>query len=152
MANKSWIQRLLDSIAGVATEADPKVMGRVQIKATTEDLQQATGDYDLVVGTIQDVIVESLALRCPVDCSDDVGDFTGISIQTDDTTPQEIISIANGGKAKLTEQSQIAWTGAILLKATKKIQLTILGGPADVSTVCDIVVKCRAVVSGGYLA
>ncbi|MBA7679754.1 hypothetical protein ES703_88057 [subsurface metagenome] len=165
MANKSWIQKLKDNIAALKaildttgvvllsrTAAFEKLVGIAQIKATTEDLQQAAGDYDLVVGTDQDVIIESLVLRCPVDCSDDAGAFTGISIQTDDVTPQEIITAANGGKANLTEQSQIAWTGAILLKATKKIQLTILGGPADASTVCDIVVKCRAVVSGGYLA
>ncbi|MBA7699631.1 hypothetical protein ES703_108330 [subsurface metagenome] len=123
-----------------------------QIKATTEDLEQAAGSYDLVTGTAQDVIIESLVLRCPVDCSDDVGAFTGISIQTDDTTPQVFISQGNGVKANLTAQSQIAWIGAILLKATKKIQLTIYGDPADDPTVCDIVVKCRAVVSGGYLA
>ncbi|MBA7593731.1 hypothetical protein ES703_00662 [subsurface metagenome] len=123
-----------------------------QIKATTEDLNQAAAAYDLVTGASQDVLIESLVLRCPVDCSDDVGAFSGISIQTDDTTPQVFISVADGVKANLTAQSQLAWTGAILLKATKKIQLTILGDPADDPTVCDIVIKYRAVASGGYLA
>ena len=122
-----------------------------QIKATTIDLQQAAATYDLVTGTSQDVLIESLVLRCPVDCSDDAT-FTGISIQTDDTTAQEFISQANGGKAVLTAQSQLAWTGAILLKVGKKIQLTIYGNPADEATVCDIVIKYRAVASGGYLA
>jgi len=136
----------------IETDTDPKVMGRSQIKATTEDLQQAAGAKDLVTGTDQDVIIESLTLRCPVDCSDDAGAFTGISIQTDDATPQVIISQADGVKANLTEDAQLAWTGAILLKATQKIQLTIYGDPADAATVCDIVIKCRAVVSGGYLA
>jgi len=133
------------------TAAFEKLVGVAQIKATTEDLQQAAASYDLVTGTTQDVIIESLVLRCPVNCSDDVGAFTGISIQTDDTTAQEFISQANGVKANLTQDAQLAWTGAILLKATKKIQLTIYGGAADDPTVCDIVVKCRAVVSGGYL-
>ena len=123
-----------------------------QIKPTTIDLNQAAATYDLVTATSGDVLVESLVLRCPVDCSDDAGAFTGISIQTDDTTAQVFISQANGVKANLTDQSQIAWTGAILLKATKKIQLTIYGGAADEATVCDIVAKYRAVVSGGYLA
>ncbi len=124
-----------------------------QIKATTEDLNQAPGTYDLVTGMSQDVVIESLALRCPVDCSDDVGTFSGISIQTDDTTAQEFVSQANGVKANLTAQSQIASTGAIiLLKAGKKIQLTIYDGAADDPTVCDIVIKYRAVASGGYLA
>ena len=143
---------LSSKIDVIDADVDPRVMGRAQIKATTEDLQQAAASYDLVTGTTQDVIIESLTLRCPVDCSDDVGAFTGISIQTDDTTPQELISVANGAMANLTAQAQLSWTGAILLKATKKIQLTIIGGPADDPTVCDIVVKCRAVVSGGYLA
>ena len=101
MANKSWIQKLKDNIAALKaildttgvvllsrTAAFEKLVGIAQIKATTEDLQQAAGDYDLVVGTDQDVIIESLVLRCPVDCSDDAGAFTGISIQTDDTTAQ----------------------------------------------------------------
>lgn len=123
-----------------------------QIKATTIDLQQAAGDKDLVTGVAQDVIVESLVLRCPIDCSDDLGAFTGISIQTDDTTAQEFITQANGGKAVLTAQSQLAWTGAILLKVGKKIQLTIYGDPADEATDCDIVIKYRAVAGGGYLA
>lgn len=121
-----------------------------QIKATTEDLNQAPAAYDLVTGASQDVLIESLVLRCPVDCSDDAP-FSGISIQTDDTTPQVFISQANGGNANLTAQSQLAWTGAILLKAGKKIQLTIFDGAADDPTVCDIVIKYRAVASGGYL-
>ena len=129
-----------------------RLAGVAQIKATTEDLNQVAASYDLVTGTTQDVIVESLTIRIPVDCSDDVGAFTGISIQTDDTTPQELVSVANGAKANLTAQSQLAWTGALRLEAGKKIQLTILGGASDDPTVCDIVVKCRAVVSGGYLA
>ncbi len=137
------------------TAAFEKLVGVVQIKAVTEDLEQAAASYDLVTGTDQDVIVESLTLRCPVDCSDDAGAFTGISIQTDDTTPQVFVSQEDGVKANLTEQAQLSWASygaAILLKATKKIQLTIYGDPADAPTVCDIVIKCRAVVSGGYLA
>ncbi|MBA7654304.1 hypothetical protein ES703_62181 [subsurface metagenome] len=165
----NWIQQILSAIAdlitrtkglddihddlvGVVADADPLVMGRAQIKATTEDLEQAAGAKDLVTGTDQDVIIESLTLRCPVDCSDDAGAFSGISIQTDDTTAQVFISQANGVKANLTQDAQLAWTGAILLKATKKIQLTIYGDPADEATVCDIVIKYRAVATGGYLA
>jgi len=137
--------------ANIPADTDPKVMGRLQIAATTIDLQQAAATRDLVTGTTQDVVIESLVLRCPVDCSDDVGDFTGISIQTDDTTPQVFIAQADGVKANLKQDAQLAWTGAVLLKATKKIQLTIYGGAADDPTVCDIVIKCRAVASGGYL-
>jgi len=144
------VARIEAKLDTVVTDADPKVMGRAQIKATTHDLQQAAGTRDLVTGTTQDVVIESLVLRCPVDCSDDAP-FTGISIQTDDTTMQVFIAQGDGVIANLTAQSQLAWTGAILLKAGKKIQLTIYDGAADDPTVCDIVIKYRAVASGGYL-
>jgi len=133
------------------TAAFEKLVGVAQIAVEVIDIQLAAATHILFTGTTQDVIIESLILRCPVDCSDDVGAFTGISIQTDDTTPQVIIAQADGVKANLTAQSQLAWTGAILLKATKTIGLTIYGGPTDDPTACDVVVKYRAVVSGGYL-
>ena len=142
---------LTDLLALIVAAADSKVVGRAQIKTTTEDLAQAAGAYDLVTGTDQDVIVESLTLLCPVNCADDAGDFTGISIQTDDTTPQVLVAEAAGVKANLTEQSQLSWEGSLLLKALSKIKLTIYGGASDAATVCDVVITCRAVVSGGYL-
>ena len=127
-------------------------MGKLQIAATTIDLQQGADSYDLFTGTTQDVMLEKLAIRLPdVDVSDDAA-LTSISIQTDDTTPQVIISAADGAVGNLTAEAQLAWTGAILIKAGSKIQLTIGGGAADEATVCDVVAECRAVVAGGYLA
>jgi hypothetical protein len=126
--------------------------GVVQIAATTEDLQQAAAAYDLFTGTTQDVVVERLVFRLPdVDVSDDAT-ITSISIQTDDATPQVLISSALGAKANLTAEAQLYWTGCVLLKAGKKIQLTIAGGAADAPTVSDVVAEYRAVIGGGYLA
>ncbi|MBA7580617.1 hypothetical protein ES708_22510 [subsurface metagenome] len=127
-------------------------MGRLQVAATTIDLQQAAGTYDLFTGNTQDVVVERLLIRLPnVDVSDDVT-ITSISIQTNDTTPQVFISAADGAKVNLTAEAQLGYTGVVAVKVGKKIQLTIAGGAADEATVCDVIAECRAVVSGGYLA
>jgi len=126
--------------------------GKLQLAATTIDLQQAAGSYDLFTGTTQDVVIEKLVVRLPnVDVSDDAN-ITSISVQTDDTTPQVFISSTTGAKANLTAEAQLSWTGAVLIKVGTKIQLTIAGGAADAPTVCDVVCECRAVVAGGHLA
>lgn len=139
------------SIGAIVTNVSIKLAGRAQMAVKTVDLQQAAGAYDLFTGAENSVILESLIFRTPVDCSDDSGGFTGISIQTDDATLQELISQANGVKANLTEAAQISWNGNVLLKVGKKVQLTIYGAAADAATVCEVIVKCRAVLSGGYL-
>ncbi len=146
------VARIEAKLDTVVTDADPKVMGRLQVAPTTIDLQQAAGTYDLFTGTTQDVVVEKLLIRLPnVDVSDDVT-ITSISIQTNDTTPQVFISAADGAKVNLTAEAQLGYTGVVTVKVGKKIQLTIAGGAADEATVCDVIAECRAVVSGGYLA
>ncbi|MDP2754428.1 MAG: hypothetical protein Q8P40_08570 [Nitrospirota bacterium] len=82
--------------------------------------------------------------------ADDIN-ITSISIQTNDATPQVFITSTQGAKANLTAEAQITWTGSRLLKATKLVQLTIAGGAADASTVCDVVATYRSVAAGGYL-
>lgn len=132
----------------------PKItsVGVKRVSATTENLQQIAGNYDLFTGTAQAVILESLVLALPnVNVSDDVN-ITSISVQTDDVTPSVIISSVDGVKANLTAEAQLAYTGAIYIAAGTKIQLTIAGGAADAATVCNVVATCRAVVAGGYLA
>lgn len=142
---------LYDGLAG-GIDAVNRVAGKMQVKATTINLAQVAGAYDLFTGTTQDVIVEKLAFRLPnVNVADDAT-ITSISIQTNDATPQVLISSALGVKANLTAEAQISWTGAVLLKVGKKIQLTIAGGAADAATVCDTVAESRAVTGGGYLA
>jgi len=165
MADKSWIQKLKDTVdaikaiadttgvvTGLRTTAAKREAGVLQVTATTIDLEQVAASYDLFTGTTQDVVVEKLVIRLPnVDVSDDAA-LTSISIQTDDTTPQVFVDATAGDVGTLTAEAQLAWTGAILIKAGKKIQLTIAGGAADDPTVCDVEAECRAVVSGGYLA
>ena len=138
--------------ANIPADTDPRVMGRLQIAATTIDLNQVAGTYDLFTGTTQDVVLEKLVIRMPNIAAG--GAITSISIQTDDTTPQVIISAADGVVANLTAEAQLAWTGAILIDAGTgaKIRLTIAGGAHGVAYVCDVIAECRAVVSGGYLA
>jgi len=133
----------------IKTQTDPKVAGKLQMAATTIELNQAAGSYDLFTGTTQDVVVEKLMIRIPVDVSG--GAMTSLSIQTDDTTPQVFIDATAGAKANLTAQAQLAWTGAVLLKADKKIQLTIAGAATGIACDCDVIAECRAVVAGGYL-
>ena len=142
---------LYDGLSG-GIDAVNRVAGKMQVKATTIDLAQIAGAYDLFTGTTQDVVVEKLTFRLPnVNVADDAT-ITSIAIASNDATPQVLISSALGVKANLTAEAQISWTGAALLKAGKKIQLTIAGGTADAATVCDVVAEFRAVTGGGYLA
>ena len=148
----NWIQRILNALAGVATETDPKVMGKLQIAATTIDLNQVAATYDLFTGTTQDVVVEKLVIRMPAEAAG--GAITSISVQTDDATPQVFIDTTAGDVGNLTSEAQIPWTGATLIDAGTgaKIQLTIAGGAHGSEYICDVIAECRAVVAGGYLA
>ena len=147
-----WIERILNALAGVATDTDPKVMGKLQIAATTIDLDQVAASYDLFTGTTQDVVLEKLVIRMPAEAAG--GALTSITIQTDDATPQVIFDSTAGDVANLTSEAQLSWTGAILIDAGTgaKIQLTIAGGAHGSEYICDVVAECRAVLSGGYLA
>jgi len=122
------------------------------LKSTTINLQQAADDYDLFTGTAQDVLITKLVFALPaVNVADDSA-ITSISIQTNNSTPQTFISSTSGAKANLTASAQLAWTGAIILAATKKIQLTINGGTADASTLCKVTVEYIPITAGGYLS
>ena len=146
----NWIQRLLNAIAGVATDIDPRVMSRAQIAATTIDLFQAANTYDLLLGTAQAVILESLNIKLPTGAIG--GTITGITIQTDDATPGVIIDAAAGAVANLLTEADLGWTGTLYITVGTKIRLSIVGGPAGAEYICNVTAKCRAVVSGGYLA
>jgi len=132
-----------------ANDLDATVAGKLQMTATTVDLHQAAASYEVLEGLTQDVIVEKVIFQTPLDLSDDAG-FTGISIQTDDTTPQAFVLQEDGVKANLTAGAQVGFVGATLLKVGKHIKLTIYGDTATVEpTTCEVIVECRAVVSGG---
>lgn len=146
------LEALYNALIGSVDTAN-RAVGKTQIKSTTIDLHQAAGAKDLFTGTTQDVLIKSLTFRLPdIDVSDDAA-ITGISIQTDDTTPQVFINLVVGAKAYLTAEAQLSWTGSSLLKSGNKVQLTIIGGTATAEpTTCDVVCEFEAVVSGGYLA
>ena len=129
---------------------DPQVMGRAQIAATTIDLNQAAGSYDLFTGTTQAVVLESLILRCPNDAA--TAPLTYITIQTDDETASAIIDSVTGAVGNLTAEAQLSWNGEIYIGVGTKVQLTIAGGAEGAEYICTVVAKSRAVVSGGNLA
>lgn len=125
--------------------------GTAQIASTTEDLNQAASTYDLLTGTTQAVILESLSFKMPaVDISG--GSLTSISIQTDDATATTLISSAIATKANLTSEAEITWTGCARINVGTKIQLTIAGGAAGTACAATITATYRAAVAGGTLA
>ena len=96
--------------------------GTLQMAATTINLNQAASTYDLLTGTTQAVILESLSFKMPaVDISG--GSLTSISIQTDDATATTLISSAIGVLASLTSEAEITWTGCARINVGTKIQL-----------------------------
>jgi len=140
---------LLEVTNAIIDDLVTYLYGQTKVATTTEDLNQAAASYTLFTGTTADVILESLTLRnANVDCSDDSGGFTGISIQTDDTTATTFISQASGVKANLTAEAQISWTGAALIKTGTIVTLTIYGAAADATCSPDIVAVYRSVGTG----
>jgi len=122
----------------------------VESKGTTIDLNQIAGTYDLFSGNIVRVMLESLVITMPNLVAG--GALTGISIQTDDATPQVIISAVQGLVANLTAENQLFWTGRIRIASGKKIQLTIVGGATGVAYVCNVDAQYKGVTPAGYLA
>jgi hypothetical protein len=100
------------------------------------DLNQAADDYDLFTARDEPVYLENLVISCPDAAA--AGALTSISIQTDHTTPQVIISAAAGIVGNLTAQAQLAWIGNIRIEPGKKIQLTIAGGATGVAYSCIV--------------
>ena len=138
------LQSYLDSLLAAAA----------LVKSTTIDLNQIAGTYDLFVGTSQSVLLMSLVIRMTNGAV--AGAVTGITIQTNDNTPQVIIPASLGLVVNLTDQAQLAWHeadgGPVLIAVGKKIQLTIVGGAAGVARVCEVVATYRVEVAGGSLA
>ncbi|GAI70679.1 unnamed protein product, partial [marine sediment metagenome] len=134
----------------IESAAGPLVIGKAQIAATTIDLDLGIGSHDLFTGTAQAVILESLNIKLPTGAPG--GTLTSISIETDDATPGVIIDAVAGAVANLTTEADLGWTGTLYITVGTKIQLSILGGPSDADYICQVTAKCRAVVSGGYLA
>lgn len=128
----------------------PKSAGVEQVKSATISLNQAAGSYTLFTGTTQVVDLEKLVIQMPVGAAG--GALTSISIQTNDATPQPLITTIQGAVANLTSENQLTWTGICRIGVGKLIQLTIAGGAHGGAYTCLVDAQYRTVVSGGYLA
>jgi hypothetical protein len=118
----------------------------------TFDLNNVEDVYDLFGCVGQDVIIEGLVIKMPNEAAG--GSLTGISIQTDDVTPFEFISSAEGAVGNLTAEAEIPWQSngkTVVLSADKKIQLTVAGGAHGSEYLTKTTVNWRPVKSGGCL-
>ena len=103
-----------------------------------------------MTATTQACFIDAVIVHVPDDLSA-VASFTGISVQTDDSSAIEILSATLGAKALLTGNFYHVYTASSKVSAsTKKIQLTIGGATAGSGKVADITVFWRPVVAGGY--
>jgi len=124
--------------------------GAPQIAATTIDLNQATGSYDLFTGATQDVVLESLIIKMPTEAAG--GALTSIAIQTDDVTPSVLIDATDGAVGNLTSEGELFWTGRAHITVGTKIQLTIAGGAHGSTYTCKVTAQYVAITSGGVLS
>lgn len=154
----NWIQRLLNAMAGVVADTDPKVMGKLQMAVASWDghLGGGAGSDILLTATGQPVVIKGVivVMAAAPDLTDDP--WTGISVEDDyATTPHEFILAADGVKANLTANAQLAWSAeetGVYLAVGRSIQATAIGDDADEDASITVIVLYRAVVSGGYLA
>lgn len=113
-------------------------------------LAQAAATYDVMTATAQSLFIDAVIVSVPDNLSA-VATFTGITVQTDDVSPIEILATAAGVKALLTGNFYSVFRGPRVTAATKKIQLTITGATAGSGKVADITVLWRPLVAGGYM-
>jgi len=113
-------------------------------------LNQAANTYDVMTATAQALFIDAVIVSVPDDLHSVAG-FTGITLQTDDGTPIEILSAAAGAKALLTGNFYSVFRGPRVTAATKKVQLTITGATAGAGKVADVTVLWRPLVAGGYM-
>jgi hypothetical protein len=116
-------------------------------QTTTIDLNQAANSYDLFTAGDYDVEILHLTIIIPADLTGDAaGSLTAISIQSTDGTPVVFISSTAGAKANLTANKYLQYNGGEKVATTKKIQITIVGGPTAASQVCTVFVGYRVAV------
>ena len=113
-------------------------------------LAQAAATYDVMTATAQAIFIDAVIVSVPDDLSA-VATFSGITVQTDDVAPIELLATAAGVKALLTGNFYSVFRGPRVTAATKKIQLTITGATAGTGKVADITVMWRPLVAGGYM-
>ncbi len=114
-------------------------------QATTIDLNQAAGNYDLFTAGLSDVEILHLTIVIPSDLTEEAA-LTSISIQSTDDTPVEFISATAGAKANLTENKYLQYNAGEKVAGGKKIQLTIAGGATAAEQICTVFVAYREAV------
>ena len=124
--------------------------GTYQLKTTTISLNQASAGYILFTGSVGAVDLEKLVIQMPALAAG--GALTGIYIQTNDATPQVLITTVQGLVVNLTSGNQLTWEGICRVGLGKLIQLYIMGGATGVNYVCTVSAHFRAEVAGGTLA
>ncbi|GAI66297.1 unnamed protein product [marine sediment metagenome] len=152
------VARIEAKLDTVVTAADPKVMGKLQMAVASWDgrLGDGAGSDVLLTATGQAVVVKGVivVMAAIPDLTDDP--WTGISVEDDyATTPHIFIAAADGVKANLTANAQLAWSAeetGVYLAVGRSIQATAIDDDADEDASITIIVLYRAVVSGGYLA
>jgi hypothetical protein len=112
-------------------------------------LNQAAATYDVMTATAQILFIDAVIVHVPDDLSA-VATFTGISVQTDDGTPIDLLTSTAGAKANLTGNFYHVYRGPVVTAATKKVQLTIGGATAGAGMIANVTVLWRPLVAGGY--
>ena len=122
------------------------------VQATTIDLQQIAGAYDLYEATTGYVLVERFTLTLPnVNCADDAA-LTSIKVLSDTAPAVTLISAVAGAVANLTASKSFTYATPFILPTGKKLILTIAGGASDAATVCTVNCRYAPVIPGAYLA
>ena len=106
------------------------------------------GAKDVMTATAQDLFIDAVVVHVPDDLSA-VEALTSMAVATDDATNIEIMSTAEGAKAKLVGDFYHVYRGPEVTAATKKIILT-MDGDAGSGKIADVTVLWRPLVAGGY--
>lgn len=144
------VKSVADAIAALTAK---NVEGKLQMHLYQTDLDSTTvNTYATETATGEDIIIEGLVAYCHSDMTGE-GSFTGFSIETNANTPFEFISQGEGAVANMGSESQITWTGHMLLKQGTYLTFTTYGGTVSSSTwAWDWHITFRAVADGGYIA
>jgi hypothetical protein len=124
------------------------IPGDSNVSLATVSLNQVAGDYTVFTAS-GDLFIDAVLIRVPDDIHA-VPTFTGISVQTDDTTPIVILSSTDGAKANLVGNFVKLYQGPALTANGKKIILTIGGGAAGAHNVLITAFWRPTAATGGY--
>jgi len=147
-------QDIIDgNVDDIEALVDKKVSGRLQMHKYQTDLDSTTvNTYATETAVTQDIIIEGIVCYCHRDMTGEAS-FTGFSVATDASTPYEFISQADGVRANMGAESQISWTGHMLLKQGTYLTFTTYGGTVSaVASLWDWYITFRSFGDGGYIA